>query len=121
LIVLATQLTRLEQEAAPTRPEKAQDVGPPATPADKPTPEVIANTNERPSSRVEGNIGHKRKRSVVRRQGDVAAAKPEAVKSEGEMARDQLMLALQVASASLNEAQRMVSVVEDNQPRSVAR
>ena len=34
--------------------------------------------------------------------------RPEVAKSEGEIAKEQLMLALYIASASLNEAQRMV-------------
>ena len=48
----------------------------------------------------------------IRHDGQVSERRPEVAKSEGEIAKEKLMLALHIAGASLNEAQRMVKAGE---------
>jgi hypothetical protein len=118
-LILTAQYNRLEQ-AAPKGPETAQEVSEPAHPAtrDRGKSEPVANDKQKERVPEYRRPRHHHRDSSA---GRVAATKPEAVKSEGEIARDQLMRALHIASASLNEAQRMVSVSEGHQPRTVAR
>jgi hypothetical protein len=44
----------------------------------------------------------------LRNEGHISEPRQEVAKSEGEIAKEQMMLALQIASASFNEAQRMI-------------
>ena len=48
----------------------------------------------------------------IKPKGQASERRPEVAKSEGEIAKEQLMLALHIAGASLYEAQRMVKAGE---------
>jgi hypothetical protein len=114
-LILATQFSRLDQ-AAPKGPEAAQEQStsaPPTTP-DHGNGTTVAGSQNNTAPSVERKTESSRQPNhrVEIKSRRVVARKAEAPKSEGELARDQLMLALHVASASLNEAQRIVRVSE---------
>jgi hypothetical protein len=121
-VILATQFSQLEQ-ATPKGPEAAHETSSPAPPT---TPEdgkggIVANSQKETELEVERQAASSPRKHREQSKRRVIVGKSEAPKSEGEIARDQLMLALHVASASLNEAQRIVSVSEGHQPRTVSR
>ena len=111
LIVLwATQSRRLEgpgsdksdSRAGVEEPVSAPDSRTPAPKEDAPRVNehsVAAGPVPRPHHRTRNN-------------GQVSERRPEVAKSDGEIAKEQLMLALHIASASLNEAQRIVKAGE---------
>jgi len=112
LIVLwATQSRRISGPGPDNRHSTAESV--PQVPAPEnrmpaPPHETTAGANEhRVASGARPRSHHR-----IRHDGQVSERRPEVAKSEGEIAKEKLMLALHIAGASLNEAQRMVKAGE---------
>ena len=109
LIVLwATQSRRLQSPDANKESSVAQE---------KQVNPALDNNTIAPNESVKGapktdvalqHRPHRRRKT----DGQLSERRPEVAKSEGEIAKEQLMLALHIASASLNEAQRMVKAGE---------
>jgi len=112
LIVLwATQSRRLEgpgHDNQDSRAELAQPLPAPDNRAPAPKEEA-APTVDKPDV---ATGARPRPHHRMRHDGQISERRPELAKSEGEIAKEQLMLALHIASASLNEAQRMVKAGE---------
>jgi len=109
LIVLwATQSRRLQGPDHDRADSRAGVVEPAPVPDTPPTKDVGPGVNGR------GLAGGARPRPHhrMRHDGQVSERRPQVAKSEGEIAKEQLMLALHIAGASLNEAQRMVKAGE---------
>jgi len=120
-LILATQYSRRIEQGSPG--DKEAGVTQPA-----PAPASTERDNKAPTvANLEGSGDKQRqlhprpRHHRVRSEGQVAPQTHEVAKSEGEIARDQLMLALHIASASLNEAQKIVKESEGQQPRTIAR
>ena len=111
LIVLwATQSGRVpvpgpDQNDSRAGVEKQVSPAPPDT--FTPTPKEFAKNDVERHAAPQRRPHHR-----VRNDGQIPERRPEVAKSEGEIAKEQLMLALHIASASLNEAQRMVKAGE---------
>jgi len=109
LIVLwATQSRRI---SAPVHDNKGAELTQPVPTPDNraPAPKEAAPTVDKPN--VATGVPPRRHHRM-RHDGQISERRPEVAKSEGEIAKEQLMLALHIASASLNEAQRMVKAGE---------
>ncbi|HWC76726.1 MAG TPA: hypothetical protein VG778_04655 [Blastocatellia bacterium] len=105
------QVTGQEQaravEVEPAKPAPTPEKVIPAPESVAPAYEKVDNANRkrRPTPR------HHQER-LVNNDAQVVTATQPAPKSEGEIAKEKLMLALHIASASLNEAQKMTRATE---------
>jgi len=109
LIVLWVAQSRRLQGPGPQEDSRAH-VEKPEGPAPEnftPAPKSIANNRTERQTAPQRRPHHR-----VRNDGQIPERRPEVAKSAGEIAKEQLMLALHIASASLNEAQRMVKAGE---------
>ena len=110
LIVLwVTQSQRLSGRGQKSKDSTAE-VQPVPTPDDR-TPAPKAFVPEATEHKVASGP-RSRPHHRMRHDGQVSERRPEVAKSEGEIAKEKLMLALHIAGASLNEAQRMVKAGE---------
>ena len=111
LIVLwATQSQRL---SAPPPDQKTSQA---ATAEQKvPAPDRTPAPKETVKPESEKNVvaWQPRRHHRMRNEGQSSEPRQVVAKSEGEIAKEQLMLALHIAGASLNEAQRMVKAEND--------
>jgi hypothetical protein len=104
LVVLwATQSKRVQvPDKTDSRAEVEKQVSP--APDNNPAaPKEVANNGTEKDQVVPQ---HPRHSSIKPRRH--VSERPEVAKSEGEIAKEQMMLALHIASASFNEAQRMI-------------
>ena len=112
LIVLwATQSQRLNAPHNDQKTSRAKIVERkvPAPENGTPVPPEIAPPGTEKSVATRTPRRHHR----IRNEGQISEPRQEIAKSEGEIAKEQLMLALHIAGASLNEAQRMVKAEND--------
>lgn len=109
LIVLwATQSQRVQiPDVKDSRAGTENPVNPPDDVAPAPTQKELANVE--PGKAV---VPQHQKHRQIRPRARVSERRLEVAKSEGEIAKEQLMLALHIAGASLNEAQKMVKAGE---------
>jgi hypothetical protein len=109
LIVLwATQSRRFQAPSPNEKDSVAQE---------KQVNPTADNNTKAPDERITGapktdvavqHRPHRRRKT----DGQISERRPEVAKSEGEVAKERLMLALHIAGASLNEAQRIVKAGE---------